>query len=146
MTISVSSSFPIQHSMLDVRCSSFFSKPSTVPRRKNNLSLFHYFYPVKLSLHFAGAMIEAKTRDSKNTLYFHPVAEIPPLLRVPSKHWRSRIKGSQSLQGRTASPLTPWIWLNLDFCIIKVILYSVMHYYTTHICVMSICLIKKHNH
>ncbi len=38
---SVSSSFHIQNSMLDVRCSMFifFSKPSTVPRRKNNLAL-----------------------------------------------------------------------------------------------------------
>ncbi len=27
--------------------------------------LFHYFYPVKLFLHFTGAMIEAKTQTSK---------------------------------------------------------------------------------
>jgi len=39
MTISVSSSSPIQHSMLDVRCSFFFSKPSSVLQRKNNLAL-----------------------------------------------------------------------------------------------------------
>ncbi len=47
---SVSSSFPIQHSMLDVRCSMFifFSKPSTIPRRKNNLALMRSGRQAKL--------------------------------------------------------------------------------------------------
>jgi len=39
--------------------------------------LLHYFYPGKLFLHFTGAMIEAKTHTSKNTVYFHLVVEIP---------------------------------------------------------------------
>jgi hypothetical protein len=54
---SVSSSFPIQHSIcrrqtsacsplaswtFDVRCSFFFSKPATVPQRINNLALMGF--------------------------------------------------------------------------------------------------------
>jgi hypothetical protein len=67
--------FDVGRSMFDVH---FFSVdlPQS-PGEKNNLSLFHYFYPVKLFLHFTGAMIEAKTHASKNILYFQSVVEIP---------------------------------------------------------------------
>ncbi len=55
------------------------------PGEKNNLSLFHYFYPVKLFSHFTGAMIEARTPAPKNTLYFHSVVEISRRLNTATK-------------------------------------------------------------
>ncbi len=69
------STFDVERSMFDVHL--FSVNLSQSPGVKNNLALFHYFYPVKLFLHFTGAMIEAKTHASKNSQYFHSVVEIP---------------------------------------------------------------------
>ena len=45
------------------------------------------FLPRETLFYFTGAMIEAKTHASKNTLYFHSVVEIPRCLITRVIQW-----------------------------------------------------------